>query len=188
MSVRVIVTIGLILFLLCCVFAVRFILTYNTIRSNAKDRLYVYTDMRPALQERSRILSTLLQTHKWRPSQQQEQLLGTLLPRLQEWQNANDLETEIQLLNSIIESGPAVFSNYSKLWEVSHAELYKQYASLTQDLASKKRHYNMLAKQYNIYINTFPWSIISFWASYKDASLFFLSAEEKQWVPAETIR
>lgn len=187
MSIRVLITIWVIIFLLCCLFGVWILLSYNQIHANAKDRSYVYNDMRPTRQQRSSTLNEMIKWHPWRPSEQQTQFLQRILSPLADWSNSHDMETEIMLLNTIIEAAPALLASYWNVRQDEHQEIYSRFLALTQELASKKRHYNMLAKQYNISINTFPWSLISFGWGYKDVSLFFLSAEEKQWVPAETV-
>ena len=186
-SLWVIITVWLILLLICCTFGVRIFLTYNTLRLNQKDRAYAYGEIRPLRQERTHILWDLIATHKAERSEQQKQLLATI-EAARSRENANDKETEITLINTLIPTAQELLASYGDVRKDKNRPSYDKFIALTHELASKKRHYNMLTKQYNTRLSLFPWDLIKSMSNIKEEQIFKLTADESRWIPAETIR
>ncbi len=186
-SLWVIITVWLILLLICCTFGVRIFLTYNTLRLSQKDRVYAYGEMRPLRQERTNTLRELIATHKGERSDQQKKLLTAIEPSLSR-ETANEKEAEITLINSLIPAAQELLTSYGTIRQEKNRTSYDKFVALTHELASKKRHYNMLTKQYNTRLSLFPWDLIRNMSSIKEEGMFKLTADESRWIPAETIR
>lgn len=186
-SLWVIITIWLILLLICCTFGVRLFLTYNTLRLSQKDRAYAYGEMRPLRQERTSMARDLITTHKGERSEQQKQLLTAIEPAFSR-ENANEREAEITLINTLITAIQELLTSYGTIRQDKNRTLYDKFITLTHELASQKRHYNMLTKQYNTRLALFPWDLIRSMSGIKEEGMFKLTTDESRWVPAETIR
>lgn len=163
------------------------VLSYNQLRLGQKDRTYIYDDMRPTRQIRTIVLKKLIASHTAKLSEQQQSLADRIEPALQR-DTTNAREAEIPLLNILIETAPALLKSYGTVWQKENQAEYDQFFAYTHQLAPKKRHYNMLTKQYNTRLWLFPWNIIAMTSGRKEENMFALTSEETQGVPAETVR
>jgi len=111
MFIRIVISLLLIFFLICGLLAAWVILSYNQLRLGQKDRTYIYDDMRPTRQTRTTVLKKLVASHTWKTSEQQQSFIERMQDALQR-DTANSRETEIPLLNILIETAPALLESY----------------------------------------------------------------------------
>jgi LemA protein len=160
-----------------------FIATYNKFISLKNTIEEAFSTMDVYLKKRYDLVPNLVETVKGYAAHEKETLQGVISARNMA-QNATTIDEKLageNMLSSTLRSLFAVAESYPDLKaNANFMDLQRQLSSLEDEIASSRKYYNAVVRQFNTSLQTFPSSIVASMFKFEKQPMFEISSQERE--------